>query len=598
MTIRSSGWHRCATLVLPVLAVGVMWHLTAQERRIDDFFRTFTDDWVRMNPNQATSVRYFTGAEQDGLETRLTPQTRDWRRRRVALARRGLADLKAFDRARLTESERLSADVMEWQLGVVVDGEQYDDFFFPLDQFAGANVDLVSALTVVHPLLTEKDATNYVARLGEVGVRMEEATAEALRLAEQGMLPPRFITAVTAAQMEQFISSPPSQNPFVTVFSERMGAIAGLSPARREALRAAAERITSTQVYPAWRSAIDVMKALSGRTTDDAGLWRLRGGADAYAYNLRRFTTLSLSADEIHQIGLREVARLEAEMDAILRKLGRTIGSVQDRTARLEKDLGYPLTDEGRTRIMADIERIIRDAERRAALDFDRVPRALVEARPFPRFREAAAAGSYTAPSPDGSRPGTFQIPLRPSYMTRFGLRTLVYHETVPGHHFQIALELENKANPRFRQIRALGGIPALSEGWGLYAERLAAESGWYEDDLEGRLGQLDGALFRARRLVVDTGLHAKRWTRQQAIDYGIEASEIDRYVVNPGQACAYMLGQLKIVELRDKARRALGGRFSLKAFHNTVLMTGTVPLPILERQVDAYIQSAGGTLQ
>ena len=179
--------------------------------------------------------------------------------------------------------------------------------------------------------------------------------------------------------------------------------------------------------------------------------------------------------------------------------------------------------------------------------------------------------------------------------MTKFGLRTLVYHETVPGHHFQIALELENEANPRFRRIRALGGLSALTEGWGLYAERLAAESGWYKNDLEGQLGQLDAALFRARRLVVDTGLHAKRWTREQAIDYGIEASEIERYVVNPGQACAYMLGQLKIVELRDRAQRTLGSRFSPKAFHNQVLMTGTVPLPILERQVDAYIRAAAG---
>jgi uncharacterized protein (DUF885 family) len=172
-------------------------------------------------------------------------------------------------------------------------------------------------------------------------------------------------------------------------------------------------------------------------------------------------------------------------------------------------------------------------------------------------------------------------------------LRTLVYHETVPGHHFQIALEVENAANPRFRQIRALGGISAFSEGWGLYAERLAAENGWYENDLEGLLGQLDAALFRARRLVVDTGLHAKGWTRQQAIDYGIEASEVERYVVNPGQACAYMIGQLKLVELRDKARSSLGTRFDPKQYHNFVLTSGTLPLTLLESEVDRYIAQA-----
>jgi uncharacterized protein (DUF885 family) len=167
-----------------------------------------------------------------------------------------------------------------------------------------------------------------------------------------------------------------------------------------------------------------------------------------------------------------------------------------------------------------------------------------------------------------------------------------VYHETVPGHHFQLALELENDASPRFRQVRAFGAISALSEGWALYAERLAAESGWYDDDPEGLLGQLDDELFRARRLVVDTGLHAKRWTRQQAIDYGIEASEVERYVVNPGQACSYMIGQLKIIELREKARRALGSRFSFKDFHTVVLGTGTAPLDVLEQQVDSYIRS------
>src|SRR5207253_5799033 len=279
--------------------------------------------------------------------------------------------------------------------------------------------------------------------------------------------------------------------------------------------------------------------------------------------------------------------------DALLKRLGRTQGSVKARVDQLKKDLGYPLTEDGRTLIMTDVEQMLRDSERRSALLFDQTPKAPVVAQPYPRFREANAAASYNTPAPDGSRPGTFQIPLRHERMTKFGLRSLVYHETVPGHHFQLALEMENKNLPRFRQIRAFGGVPALSEGWALYAERLAAESGWYENDPEGLLGQLDAELFRARRLVVDTGIHAKHWTRQQAIDYGIEPSEVERYVVFPGQACSYMIGELKIIELREKAKKALGDRFSLKEFHNVVLDTGTVPLDILERQVDSYIRSA-----
>jgi uncharacterized protein (DUF885 family) len=179
--------------------------------------------------------------------------------------------------------------------------------------------------------------------------------------------------------------------------------------------------------------------------------------------------------------------------------------------------------------------------------------------------------------------------------MTKFGLRSVIYHETVPGHHFQIALEMENSDVPRFRQNLIFGPISALEEGWALYAERLTAESGWYDGDPEGLLGQLDAELFRARRLVVDTGLHAKHWTRQQAIDYGIEPSEVERYVVLPGQACSYMIGELKIIELRDKTRRALGDRFSIQKFHDTVFDSGTVPLDVLDRQVDNYIRTAGG---
>jgi uncharacterized protein (DUF885 family) len=582
-------------LLITVLACVALTSCTAEAPApsIDAFFERFTADWVRMNPNQAIAARYFTGPEQDALETQMTPLTREWRGQRIELARRGLTELATFDRARLTETQRVSADLMKWQLEMAVEREKYDDFSFPLEQFAGANVNLPNALIIVHPINTEKDAGNYVARLGQVATRLDEATAEASMLAQKKMVPPRFILAATIAQMEQFISTPAAQNPFVAAFHDRMAAAGGIPAATRERLRAEAEQITAGQVYPAWQRALAVLRPLQAGATDAAGVSRFPGGAEAYAYFLRAFTSTTLTADEIHQIGLREVARLEREMDAIFRKLGRSEGSISARVAQLEKDLAYPTTEAGRTAIMADINGIIRDAQQRSMALFDNTPRAPVEARPFPKFREANAAANYTVPARDGSRPGIFQIPLRPSYMTRFGQRTLVYHETVPGHHFQLALELENDANPRFRQIRAFGGISAVSEGWALYAERLAAENGWYDGDPEGLLGQMNDALFRARRLVVDTGLHTKGWTRQQAIDYGIEASEIERYVVNPGQACAYMIGQLKLVELRDKARAALGDRFNAKAFHNAVLSMGTAPLTMIEEQVDRYIAAS-----
>jgi uncharacterized protein (DUF885 family) len=563
-------------------------------RTIDDFFRDVTADWVRHDPSLATSTRYFTGDEQDRLARQLTPRTLEWRRDRIQRARQGLVELRRFDRSRMTDLQRVSADVMGWQLDTLAREEPYLDNTFPLEQMNGTNVALVETLTVRYPLLTERDAENYVAALGQVGARMGEAVDDASRLESKNIIPPRFILAATIKQMQAFVDIAPGQNPFVAAFVDRMSAIKPMSDGRREQLRAEAEKVVAAQIYPAWKKGIALLQALGTHATNDAGLWRFKGGADIYADALARFTTTKLTANEIHELGLAQVKRIETEMDGLLRRLGRTDGSVKDRIERLKLDLQYPnpTSDDSRAQIMRDIDGIIRDAERRAALLFDLRPKSPVVAQPFPRFREANAAANYNAPSVDGSRPGTFQFPRRIENMTRFGLRSVVYHETVPGHHFQIALQVESKDLPRFLQVRAFGGISASSEGWGLYAERLAAESGWYGDDIEGRLGQLNYELFRARRLVVDTGLHAKKWTREQSIDYGIEASEVERYVVYAGQACSYMIGELKLIELRDKAKKALGDRFSLRDYHNTVLRTGTVPLDVLAREVDRYVSS------
>ena len=562
---------------------------------IRTYFDDFAAQWVRFNPDLATASRYFSGAEQQALERQMTPQTREWRLQRIALARKGIEGLKRFDRSSLSQADRVSAELMEWQLNAVVRERPYMDYWFPLEQFGGTNVNLVESLTLRHPLATPQDAQNYLARLDLVADRMNEAIAEARRIAGLKLLPPRFIVQATLAKMQTFSDVPAAQNPLVTAFATRIASIAALPAAEREALQARATKLVGDEVYPAWRTAIALLESLLPQTTDDAGLWRYKKGAEVYAYALERFTTTKLTADQIHEIGLKQVARIEAEMDRILKSIGRTEGTVRERTEKLENDLRYPdvTSDATRALVMQDIDGLIKDAIVRSQTLFSQQPKTPVVAQPFPRFREASAAANYNRAPFDGSRPAVFQMPLRPQRMTKFGLRTLVYHETVPGHHFQIALEAENPDLPRFRQSRALGGISALSEGWALYAERLVAESGWYDGDPEGLLGQLSAELWRARRLVVDTGLHAKHWTRQQAIDYGIEASEIERYVVNPGQACSYMIGQLEILSIRDRTRAALGDKFSPKDFHRTVLDTGTVPLELLKREVERYTQSA-----
>lgn len=586
-------------LLLCVCAVA--WPALAQERTttgdIGHFFDEFTNEWVRRDPDLATATRYFSGAEQDRLEQQLTPNTRAWSLERVALARRGLTRLDKFDTAKLDESQRVSAQLMHWMLDSVVQGDKYTDYRFPLEQFGGANVQLVETLTLRHPLASEKDASNYVKRLAQVGQRMDESLVEAKRIAAEGMIPPAFIIKTTLASIRTFRDVPPEQNPLVTVLAQKMGAIEGMAPEQRTKLQAEATRLVGSEVYPSWDRAIKLLESIQPKATDDAGLWRYKGGAEAYAFFLSRFTTTTLTPEQIHQIGLKQVASIEGQMDTILKQIGRKDGPVRERIEKLRDDLRYPdpTSEASRAAIMKDTNTFIQDALKRSQTLFDLQPKTTVIAQPFPRFREASAAANYNRAPLDGSRPAIFQIPLREQRMTKFGLRSLVYHETVPGHHFQIALEQENQSLPRFRQARVLGGISALSEGWALYAEKLVSENGWYEGDPEGMLGMLDAQLFRARRLVVDTGLHAKHWTRQQAIDYGIEASEVERYVVNPGQACAYMIGQLKLLELRDKARNTLGAQFLPPAFHDVVLKTGTAPLDMVAVEVDRYIRTTQG---
>jgi uncharacterized protein (DUF885 family) len=252
---------------------------------------------------------------------------------------------------------------MAWQLDAVARSEQYADYYFPFEQMNGVNVGLVSALTVSHPVANAADAENYLARLGQVGARIDESLDEARRLADAGLIPPRFILRSTIDQMRQFVAPPPADNPYVTVLAERMAA-SGIPEARRKTIRTAAERLVAGGVYPAWRKAIAFLETLTDRASDEAGLWRFDGGAEAYADALRTFTTTRLTADEIHDIGLREVARLEAEMESVLARLGRREGSLQARIERLKTDLRYPQTDEGRSAIMADVERFLRDAER------------------------------------------------------------------------------------------------------------------------------------------------------------------------------------------------------------------------------------------
>jgi uncharacterized protein (DUF885 family) len=543
---------------------------------------SFAADWVRLSPESVTYSQYFGGAEQAAFDSQLAPQTVQHRTRALSLAREGLVRLTTFEAGVLTPSQRTEAATLRWSLQSSVASEPFEDHNFAFSQMRGPQVQYISFMSEAHPMRTPADVQAYLARLRQIDQRMDEALARSRAAAAKGLLPPRFILEKARTQVQDFLVPPAAQNLFVEAMKNRSASIEGLSATEREATINEATELVEKRIRPAWQRVEAFMNELHPRTTADAGLWRLPGGDKAYAQALATFTTTSLGAEEIHAIGLREVARIEGEMDAVLKSMGRAEGSVKVRMAALNAELQPPASPDPRPGLIEKHKAYVADNIRRSQAFFNLLPKAPVEVRREPPLTEKTAAAHYSMPAPDGSRPGVFWAPLPGPVFEVARMRSLAVHEAVPGHHYQLALQQEQTQLPRWRQRRIFGGGSAHSEGWALYAERLAIDNGWYDGDPAALLGALDSQLFRARRLVVDTGLHAKKWTREQAIDYGIGAQEVERYVAMPGQACAYMIGMLRMLALREDARRVQGAGFDVKAFHDLLLTTGSVPLDVL----------------
>lgn len=548
----------------------------------DAWSESFAADWMRLSAERVTLTQYFNGAEQAAFERQLTPQTPERRARGRELARTGLARLAVFEAGPLSSNQRTEAATLRWSLERTLAGEPYEEHAFVFSQLGGPQVSLVSFMSEAHPMRTPGDVAAYMARLEQVDQRIDEAIARARTAAAKGFIPPRFILERSRTQVRAFGVPPPEQNLFVQALARRSEKIEGLAAETRQRYIADATALVATRIRPAWQRIDALLTEIEPRTTADAGLWRYPDGAAAYAQALALYTTTTLTADDIHNIGLREVARIEGEMDKVLRTLGRQDGTVLVRMTALNASLQPPAEPDPRPGLIARHTEYVRDNIRRSQAFFNRLPKAPVEVRREPALTEKTAAAHYSTPAPDGSRPGVFWAPLPGPVFNIANMRSLAVHEAVPGHHYQLAIQQEQTGLPLWRQRRVFGGGSAHSEGWGLYAERLAIDNGWYDGDPVALLGALDSQLFRARRLVVDTGLHAKKWTREQAIAYGIGAQEVERYVSNPGQACAYMIGMLRMLQLRADAQKTMGAKFDVKAFHDVLLTTGSVPLDVL----------------
>ena len=559
------------------------------------------------NPELFTTIGLLDGTPLDRHSGRLAPVGVGKRDADYAFATEALAEVREFDRAKLEPQEQVTYDILLDFYGQRAKFRQFEwlssEGLYPISPMFGTQVRLASFMQTLHVVKNEKTARNYVARLRAMGAKLDALTAEMQRQSAAGVVIPPALLEKSLTVIGDTIAPAPAGSPLVTTFVERMAKADGIDAQRQAALRDEAIEAVKTSVYPAYERMRDALVAERPRATATAdGVGRLPDGAAFYQAMLEQFTTTTYTPEQVHQLGLAEVARIDAEMNALLVSQGLTEGTVAERMQALRTDPRFllPNTAEGRDQLLARYREILDDMASRMPEYFKIIPPGELAVERVPESAEKGSAGAYYNPAAmDGSRPGTFYANLRDtSEMPTWGMKTLSYHEGIPGHHFQIATARELKGLPFIRQQPI---YTAYAEGWALYAERLAAEIGLYRDDPFGDLGRLQAEMFRAVRLVVDTGLHAKGWTREQAIEYMVSTtgmgesevtSEVERYMALPGQALAYKVGQLKILELRDEARAALGPKFDLKDFHAVVLENGAVPLTVLERLVDEWIEA------
>ena len=519
------------------------------------------------------------------------------------------ADMQAFgdgllqyDDEDLDADQRLSKEIVLYLTNFVADAEPFRYHTYPANQMGGIQSAFPSFMDSSHQVNSLEDAENYLSRMSELPRKYEQHLL-GLKIREgEGIIPPRFVVDRVLEQMRDFVATPAQENILYSSLAEKMSEAEDIDDAAAEDILAQVETSINETVYPAYDSFINYFSELEAKAGQDDGYWHLPGGPAAYKLALRFFTTTDYTADEIHQTGLSEVARIQAEMLEIFASEG--IDVSQGYTEAMDAysslpEFYYEDSDAGRAQILEDYQTILDEFDANLDAAFNIRPKAGMEVLRVPEFREKTAPGAYyQQPSIDGTRPGRFYANLYDIKATpKFGMRTLAVHEGIPGHHFQIAIAMELEGMPL---IRRFAPFVAYIEGWALYAERVAWEQGLLPTPADN-IGRLTAELFRAVRLVVDTGIHHQRWTREEAIDYMLVntgmaesdvVSEVERYIVLPGQATAYKVGMMKILELRQKSMDALGDKFDLRAFHDVVLKNGAVPLDILEQIVDEYIAS------
>lgn len=574
--------------------------VNSEAAKLNALFATLMDEVLDRSPEFVTSLGLDAGtrAYQKSMLANRSPAE-------IAALKQlntsQLARLRAIDRGALSGMDAVNYDAVlygvqqqedsdkRFQYGAIGAGAPY-----VLTQLSGAYQVVPDFLDSQHQIASKADADDYLARLSGFGTVLDQERDAAEHDIALGVVPPDFVLARTLEQMATLRGQPAEKSPLVNSVARRAKEkkIAGDYAGQ-------AARIVSEIVYPALDRQMALLKSLQPKAVHDAGVWRLKDGEAYYAASLASQTTTGMKPEEIHKLGLEIVKDHSAQIDALMKANGLTKGTVGARLRAMYTDpkFRYPNTDAGKDKLIADLNGLVRQIRALLPRYFGTPPKAALVIKRVPKYIEAGAPGGYYQPgSLDGKRPGTYYINLRDTAEApSWTLPTLTYHEGIPGHHLQGTIAQETS----LPLIRKISGYTAYVEGWALYSEQLAVEIGLYDKDPWGHIGQLHDAMFRGVRLVLDTGLHAMRWSREQAIRYYADAlgdpdsavaTEVERYCVWPGQACCYMIGKLDILRLRDKAKAALGARFDIRRFHDTVLLGGALPLAVLDTVVGDYI--------
>jgi uncharacterized protein (DUF885 family)/metal-dependent hydrolase (beta-lactamase superfamily II) len=568
---------------------------------IDQFFDASYKQLLLRNPEYLTSLRLSTefGLRDDRLTDRSDASIRDTQRLETAI----LEQLRGYDRAALEPEQQLTYDVYHWYLDTQVRGHAFMYHNYPVHHFIGSyHFELDALFTEIQPLENREDVEDYIARLSQVRAQADQVL-EGLKLRQElGIIPPAFIVDMAKSDITAYLAlhSPDPASIDATelrVYARLDGALdelADLSVQEQASFRQQALIAIEESFIPALLALRDCLEQVRPLAGDHAGVWSLPDGDQYYTYLLRQQTSTELTPAEIHAIGLAEVQRIQQEIRDAFVQLGYSADAPFSQLMDSATTAGGLIdisTPSGKERYIRETEELIAEVDERVGEVFDLRPRGDVIVIGGP------TGGYYMPGAPDGSRPGSYHVGTAGNWRTRYTMRTIAYHEAIPGHHFQIATAQELD----LPLLRTDIGLNAFVEGWAVYGERLAWELNLYTDDPYGNIGRLQLELLRAVRLVTDTGIHAMQWTRQQAKDYLNEAmgapagnfsSEADRYVVLPAQATSYKIGMLKILELRQRAMDQLGDEFDIKIFHNLLLSNGSLPLDILDRVVQDHIDA------